>query len=171
MRQPLHSIISVALVATCGLARAQTPQSFAAQVEKGVRATASVLIVEKNPAGKWEQFTYSVEGVTYDVKKTDSALTPLLGVVHASITSFASEEFATEAEARASKRGGPKLSWKVDLSFRPDSRLKRWSFANGTSDMSWSGGDGRSFGGPSPILKSDLNGPGIVEKLASSIGS
>jgi hypothetical protein len=153
----------------CGAVLAQSPEVFSGQVSRGVEVTSKSVFVEKGTSGKWQRTSYAIEDVTYDVKKTDSALNPLVGIVHASITGLQSVEYETESDARNSRDATPNLKWVVDLTYHPNRASKRWVFASGSTTMSWVGGDGRNFGGPRQISKQELRGPGIAEKLAASI--
>lgn len=148
---------------------AQTPTYFAQQVQSGVVSITKDSI-EASDAGKWTKDRIIVQEVSYDVKKTDSLLTPMIGTVQARIINLSTEEYDNRAEAMASEKLKVKFVWFVKLIYHPNATRKRWFFASGTSQMSMAlGGHIEEVGGIREIPKTELSEGGIVSRLAAQI--
>ena len=168
--RPLRTSLATAFLAfACGLSFSQSPERFSSQVENGLAAAKTYVAIDKSDSGEWGRSTFAFDDVTYDVKKTDSALNPLVGVVHATVTMFTSRSYDTETDARASTDLKPAARWDVSLIYHPVKASKDWHFASGTAAMSLAAINWQPVGGTRPITQADFKDPGGPEILAKAI--
>jgi len=118
---------------TC--AAAQTPQIFSGQVSAGIVALDNKNSVYFSRGMKWHKQVLKVVDVTYDVKKTDSALTPLIGVLRATILTLRSPGFNTQEEAERAAVG-PTTYYKINATFvQSDPPGAKWILKNGKAEL------------------------------------
>lgn len=135
-----YTLVAFAL-ATC-VAQAQTPGSFVAQAERGSAMMSTTTIEQTVSRNRWFKRQTRLTEFHYDVLKTNSVLTPLVGVINGVLVEFSSEHMDSEAEAQAAEVATSKPTlWRVELRFHPDAAATRWIFASGRTVVTSPNGD------------------------------
>ena len=80
----------------------------------------------------WAKRRFSANDVKFDVKKTDSLLNPILGLVTLSLVTEQTDLYPTEEEAAASVVFEPKFSTRYRVSLTYSYKDAKWSFSKGT---------------------------------------
>lgn len=127
-------LIVVALFAISAAAFGQSPQAYAKQVTSGVEAVNGRTTTYFAPVGqRWHKQTISIREVKYDVKRTDSALTPLVGVLEATVVLLRSDGHDTQEQA-ANAPVAPGSYYHVNATFIPsEAPPHKWTLKSGTA--------------------------------------
>ena len=141
----LSELTAVLAIACSANAAAQTPQIFAKQVAAATASINNKTLVYFVPEGKrWMKQVLQATDVTYDVKRTDSALTPLVGIVNATIIVYLSQ--GLDSEGAAAEAGvAPDTYYRLSANFiQSDPPGQKWVFKSGKA--MWFNSDDRKFG-------------------------
>jgi hypothetical protein len=82
--------------------------------------------------GKWDRCRFNISDVKMDVRKTDSLVTPILGLVSFVAHIEASIEYGTEAQAREAETFAERLRCDYDFNLRYRYNHGQWSLIDGT---------------------------------------
>ena len=82
--------------------------------------------------GKWDKCRFKISDVKMDVRKTDSLVTPILGLVSFVVHIEASIEYGTEAQARDAETFVERLRCDYDFHLRYRYNHGHWSLIDGT---------------------------------------
>jgi hypothetical protein len=82
--------------------------------------------------GKWDKCRFNITDLKMDVRKTESLVNPILGLVSFSLHLEASTEYATEAEVRTAQRFVHRLQCDYEFNLRYAYNSGHWALLDGT---------------------------------------
>jgi hypothetical protein len=131
----LHKL-AIALIILSAVASAEPPspvQTFDAFLKKATATTASSTPTYFNAYKKqWAKRRFRIEGLKMDVRKTDSLVTPLLGLVSFTLHTEQTDFFPTEQQAKAADKADPKTQTAFEITLRYGFQDSAWVFLDGT---------------------------------------
>jgi hypothetical protein len=80
----------------------------------------------------WAKRCFTVSNLKFDVKKTDSLVTPIVGFVNFDLITDQTDLYQTKEEAEASKVFDPKFITPYQISLTYTYRNGKWSFSKGS---------------------------------------
>jgi hypothetical protein len=107
--------------------------SFDAFTRRAAEATNNANPINLNRwTNKWVKRRFKISEMKMDVRKTDSLVTPIVGIVSYLVYIEATIDYATEAEAREAQRFVERFHCTYELKLRYGYKDGKWSLLDGT---------------------------------------
>jgi hypothetical protein len=123
-------IIAGACLATCSaVAFTQTPAQFDSHARE-VASRSPLVYRAVHPVQKgtqWARYEVAVNNIKWDVKKTDSLITPVVAIVRADLAFASTAPEASQDLANSAAIRPPKELDRIELIYRPSDNGWQWS--------------------------------------------